>query len=658
MNKNWHVLWGWVMCNKMRSLVIALLALGFAVSAEAAIYYVKASAPNGGNGSSWSKAFNNLNSALSAAKLSTGPDQIWVAKGTYKPTTTCGNVTATFQLPSNVAIYGGFNGTETSIGQRNLNTNPTVLSGDICNKGHPTAIQTNYTLYSYHVLTADGVSGVSLDGLIVSDGYAAGSDAGTLTHMTPPQLQFVIGSLTQIDDAGAGLLVRNSAQAIPSTQVVLNNMVFQYNDSDATNGVLGGNPLLGTPPIASGGGAIAAIDEGTLVTISNSLFQYNNAFVTGGNGGALTATVEASYNISNSTFQNNTGNRNGGAIHGKDAGTITVQGSNFINNKCLGHALIDESGGALGIIDTNLTVLGSYFQGNVAGPLAGAGGAIFFHTPFDDGDIYTFTVNNSVFVNNQAFGVGGGAINILGIQPHAGSNASINNSLFIGNVAGIGGAIHSSSLPATITNSLFIGNQAWIQGGAVYGSNLFNVIISDPSPDPGPVVRPLLAITGNVFANNSIIGFPPNTVQCSFPISTYPCTFFPAFGLNVAAFGFGPFFGGPPTEVDAINQGGGAIGAGFSANVNISGGIFLNNSATAVSTPADNGGAILVGGTFGQVHTTPPGQGMNEAYVKVRNSICAGNTAQALGGNNTAVEDLGTPLGGVILDIDSSCSLH
>ncbi len=629
--------------NKIRTLVITLIAFGFMVNADAAIYYVNANAP-GGNGTSWSKAFKSLTPALNAAKLSSGPDQIWVATGTYKPTTTCGNVTATFQIPSNVAIYGGFKGTETLLSQRNSNANPTVLSGDICNTGHPTTVQTNYKLYSWHVLTANGVSGVTLDSLIVSDGYAGGPDSGTLDPTLPNQ--FVILELDQANDSGGGLLVRHGAQ------VALNNMLFQYDDSDGTNATLGGNPLLGSPAIASGGGAVSAVDNNTLVTVSNSLFQYNNAFVLGGNGGALTGLAGASgYNITNSTFQYNTANRTGGAIQAKDTGTITVQSSNFLNNIDSGATLGDESGGALGIIDTNLAVSGSYFEANVAGVLAGAGGAIFFHTPFDDGTPYTMTVNNCVFNNNQAFANGGGAINVFGIEPHSGSSASINGSLFVGNVAGVGGAIQVDSLATSISNSLFIGNNAWIRGGAVDGSNILNVIV----PIPYSAVRPTLTFAGDVFQNNSIIGFPKNTVQCTFPVTVFPCTFAPLFFDNVIAGGFGPFFGGPPTSISALNQGGGAIAAGFSAVVNISKSVFLNNNAN--SSPTDDGGALLVGGTAGLVNTNPPGEGMNQANVTLTDSFFYGNTG-ALGDNNVACENLAPTKPNDVLYNNKPCNTH
>jgi hypothetical protein len=102
-------------------------------------WYVNASAA-GGNGTSWACAFNDLQQALAASDAG---DEIWVAKGTYKPTTGTDR-TASFAMKNGVAIYGGFNGTETAQNQRNRATNVTILSGDI---GTPNDNSDN----SYHV---------------------------------------------------------------------------------------------------------------------------------------------------------------------------------------------------------------------------------------------------------------------------------------------------------------------------------------------------------------------------------------------------------------------------------------------------------------------------------------------------------------------------
>ncbi|MBN2377599.1 MAG: hypothetical protein JXD22_14460 [Sedimentisphaerales bacterium] len=60
-------------------------------------------------------------------------DEIWVAAGAYYPSAKVGGTSdrhKTFQMINGVAIYGGFNGTETSRSQRDVQGNETILSGD------------------------------------------------------------------------------------------------------------------------------------------------------------------------------------------------------------------------------------------------------------------------------------------------------------------------------------------------------------------------------------------------------------------------------------------------------------------------------------------------------------------------------------------------
>jgi hypothetical protein len=90
----------------------------------AGILYAAPVASGSANCTSWVNACTLASALLTASS----GDQIWVKQGVHYPGT---NQTSTFTLNNNVAIYGGFAGTETSLGQRNWQTNLTILSGDI-----------------------------------------------------------------------------------------------------------------------------------------------------------------------------------------------------------------------------------------------------------------------------------------------------------------------------------------------------------------------------------------------------------------------------------------------------------------------------------------------------------------------------------------------
>jgi hypothetical protein len=74
--------------------------------------------------------------------------------------------TDSFILKNNVAIYGGFAGTETQRDQRNPATNLTTLSGDIGTVGDASD-------NSYHVVTGGGTDATAiLDGFTITGGNA------------------------------------------------------------------------------------------------------------------------------------------------------------------------------------------------------------------------------------------------------------------------------------------------------------------------------------------------------------------------------------------------------------------------------------------------------------------------------------------------------
>lgn len=112
---------------KAAAFLVAIgLMMGTGVSLHAQTVFVDANAVGANNGSSWADAYVDLQDALSA----TASGQLWVAQGSYRPAPV-GQPTISFQLKNQVALYGGFAGTETSLSQRDVILHPTVLSGDL-----------------------------------------------------------------------------------------------------------------------------------------------------------------------------------------------------------------------------------------------------------------------------------------------------------------------------------------------------------------------------------------------------------------------------------------------------------------------------------------------------------------------------------------------
>lgn len=98
---------------------------------EMRIIRIDAAAAAGGNGDSWATAYNDLQAALAAAEMQSGHVDLWIAAGTYSPSP--GSVDdrfASFIIPSNVSLYGGFSGSETDISQRDPDAHLTILTGD------------------------------------------------------------------------------------------------------------------------------------------------------------------------------------------------------------------------------------------------------------------------------------------------------------------------------------------------------------------------------------------------------------------------------------------------------------------------------------------------------------------------------------------------
>lgn len=234
------------------------------------ITYVNIAATAGGDGTSWATAYNSLQDAL-ANSLACN-NEIWVAKGTYKPHTSDQNIS--FSISANTKIYGGFNGTEALVTERDWNTNPTILSGDLNNSNTSNAGDS-------HTIMLIQNNDVVIDGVIFEYGYADGD-----------------GEAFGVD-GGAIYSISNLS---------LQNCVFRNNYAKNVGG--------------------AMLATGDLVRLENTLFYGNTGIERA--GGVYMNNTYGNIRVINSTFYNNS-SLQGGALEVR-RGTSVIGNSIFAGN--------------------------------------------------------------------------------------------------------------------------------------------------------------------------------------------------------------------------------------------------------------------------------------------------------------------------------------
>ncbi|UCF04138.1 MAG: hypothetical protein JSV33_09295 [bacterium] len=272
------------------------------------VLYVDADANSGGSGDSWENAYDELRDALVAAALHcSNVTEIWVAEGTYMPTNDTTRA-ATFELQDSLAIYGGFDGTETFLSERNWVTNITILSGDI---GVPADSSDN----SYHVVEANDCDSTAvLDGFTITAGCADGASGnddggGIIASNGGPTLANLIISNNYALDAGGGMYNASAASR-------LSNVTFEGNEADDGGGMsirYAGSDGARLVEVRFVDNAAATSGGGLRVTTTSPMLE--NVTFTGNQapwGGGIRTTYGASPTITNALFLNNTGLGGGG----------------------------------------------------------------------------------------------------------------------------------------------------------------------------------------------------------------------------------------------------------------------------------------------------------------------------------------------------------
>jgi hypothetical protein len=294
------------------------------------IAYVNLNATGANNGTSWTDAFTDLQDALNST--CPGITEIWVAAGTYYPTQVTTGRTATFQLKNGVAIYGGFNGTETLLTERNWTTNITILSGDINQSGNPTG-------NSYTIVTGSGTDATAvIDGFTITGGN---SDVGT--------------TFPESDYTGGGMY-NNSGSPTVANCIFSGNMAIGYGGGMIN--LWGSSPTItnctfsGNAANRDGGGMFNF--DNSSPTVTNCTFSEN--YVNFYGGGMCNSS--SSPTITNSTFSLNEAFEGGSGMYNGNS-SPTVTNSIFLNNAQDG--MYNEAGSSP--VVTNCVFSGSGFYG-------------------------------------------------------------------------------------------------------------------------------------------------------------------------------------------------------------------------------------------------------------------------------------------------------
>ena len=464
----------------MASVTVLALAIPRVAQADPAspeaptVYYVDKDATGAQTGENWGDALTSLQDALDKV-TGGGGVEIWVAEGVYYPdkglSQTPGDRTATFELKPSVAIYGGFDGTESSVLERDWVNNVTVLSGDLSQNDltDPNGVVTDPNNIvgpdnAYHVVTAkDVMSAAKVDGFVITAGLADSTThqahlrgAGIFIDTAEPTLANLIiqGNkakgeyLTTRMGYGGGMYALSGTPQC-SNVTVRNNYAWtsggglfvEDSDDSIANLTFEGN-VAGD----SGGGLYVTNSDGGITSL---IFEDN---VAGFSGGGMYVTTSAGHNMSNLTFTGNSVAETGGGLYIYSAVPSSLVNSDLYSNSA-------QRGGGLYASDSELSLNNVSFGLNDASE---HGGGLFVQRG-------EYTLTEATFTSNHAASLGGG---LYGSQ----NLLTLNVPTFTSNTAQQGAGIYVDDLDLpdaslTAIAGVFVGNQASQDGGGLYIAN-------------------------------------------------------------------------------------------------------------------------------------------------------------------------------------------
>ncbi len=344
--------------------LLFLLLLTTLTAQAQVIRYVSTTGTNANpaTATTWATSTTDLQGAIAA---SSATDQVWVKAGLYKPTSTTAR-TISFAMKVGVAIYGGFAGTETTLGGRVLTfPSGTTLSGDI---GTPASTTDN----SYHVFrNPTGLTNSAiLDGVVIRDGNANGSlfadtkgggmyNASTFGTTCSPQLRNCWFINNTASNYGGAMLNDGSNSGTCSPLLV--NCLFQDNSATFSGGAIrneGNNSGTCSPVLAN-------------CSFQRNQSPFGGVMFNNGIGGTSSPV------LTNCSFQSNTATNTGIMYNDGSSGGAS--------NPVLTNCVVWGNGGASTFGNTvggSVTVSYSLFESTITGYTNGPGNLTATTSPF------------------------------------------------------------------------------------------------------------------------------------------------------------------------------------------------------------------------------------------------------------------------------------
>ena len=336
------------------------------------IIYVNNNLVSGADdGTTWTNAFRTNTALQDALNTSCLSNEIWVAAGTYKPSsvpiecTGCsGSRDYSFFVKEDIRLFGGFMGNETNFIQSDPIKNQTILSGDV---GTPVVNTDN----CHNIVTMiDNPTASSIYGFKITNANINGTGTFNIRSRTLNRVQgggiLIVGSEeTNIEKCTIENNYGNGLAGLLLTAIRIRNCTIDQNYGTGLTLINSGAEILGNSFYQNTNAGISIQDGESYI--------YANAIV-----GNISSTFSAGINIiggNNYVYQNlisgNAGASVAGGI-GLEGGFCTMTNNTITNNSGT------LQGGGMYINDTELNMVNNIFwKNNINGNESAIGSDVF-----------------------------------------------------------------------------------------------------------------------------------------------------------------------------------------------------------------------------------------------------------------------------------------